>query len=340
MLISYDKSPLFFQIGKTFLFDSIDRFFRWINETFYTFGRANHKSKMELRQLKYFLKAQELLSFTEAAKHLNISQSTLSQQIKQLETELDVSLFNRIGKQITLTEPGRLFTEYAEQSVRKAEDGKLMLQDLKKIRFGTVTIGVAYGLKDFFVETLIKFAEQFPQIKIKVIYEPSHSLYEKLQQAQVDFVLALHETEIVPYFIYKNLFGCPMVLAALAGTEVSCKTSISLEEICKLPLVIATMGYDMTHTVHRAFSAKGLSPKFTIEVNDIPTAIRLVNSGNWYSIFIKTSVLGTTLASVAIRDDGLMRYAKIISLKGTYETESVKEFKKMLTISAKTLKLS
>lgn len=196
---------------------------------------------MELRQLKYFLKAQELLSFTEAAKHLNISQSTLSQQIKQLETELDVSLFNRIGKQITLTEPGRLFTEYAEQSVRKAEDGKLMLQDLKKIRVGTVTIGVAY---------------------------------------------------------------------------------------------------DMTHTVHRAFSAKGLSPKFTIEVNDIPTAIRLVNSGNWYSIFIKTSVLGTTLASVAIRDDGLMRYAKIISLKGTYETESVKEFKKMLTISAKTLKLS
>jgi DNA-binding transcriptional LysR family regulator len=340
MLISYDKSPLFFQIGKTFLFDSIDRFFRWINDTFYTFGRANHKSKMELRQLKYFLKAQELLSFTEAAKHLNISQSTLSQQIKQLETELDVSLFNRIGKQITLTEPGRLFTEYAEQSVRKAEDGKLMLQDLKKIRVGTVTIGVAYGLKDFFVETLIKFSELFPQIKIKVIYEPSHSLYEKLQQAQVDFVLALHETEIVPYFIYKNLFSCPMVLAALAGTEVSCKTSISLEEICKLPLVIATMGYDMTHTVHRAFSAKGLIPKFTIEVNDIPTAIRLVNSGNWYSIFIKTSVLGTTLASVAIRDDGLMRYAKIISLKGTYETESVKEFKKMLTISAKTLKLS
>lgn len=300
----------------------------------------NHITKMELRQLKYFLKAQELLSFTEAAKCLNISQSTLSQQIKQLETELDVSLFNRIGKQITLTEPGRLFTEYAEQSVRKAEDGKLMLQDLKKMKVGTVTIGVAYGLKDFFVETLIGFTEKFPQIKIKVIYEPSHSLYEKLQQAQVDFVLALHETEMVPYFTYKSLFSCPMVLAALAGTEVSYKTNISLEEICKLPLVIATMGYDMTHTVHRAFSAKGLSPKFTIEVNDIPTAIRLVNSGNWYSIFIKTSVLGTTLASVAIQGDGLMRYAKIISLKGTYETEAIKEFKKMLTLSAKTLKLS
>jgi len=218
MLISYtDKSLSFFQIGKTFLFDHIDRFFRWINDTFYTFGRANHTSKMELRQLKYFLKAQELLSFTEAAKRLNISQSTLSQQIKQLEMELDVSLFNRIGKQITLTEPGRLFTEYAEQSVRKAADGKLMLQDLKKIKVGTITIGVAYGLKDFFVETLINFTEKFPQIKIKVIYEPSHSLYEKLQQAQVDFVLALHETEIDPYFTYKKFIQLSNGTGSISG---------------------------------------------------------------------------------------------------------------------------
>jgi LysR family cyn operon transcriptional activator len=59
------------------------------------------------------LKAKELLNFTEAARALNISQSTLSQQIKQLEDELTVPLFNRIGKRITLTEAGRLFSEYA-----------------------------------------------------------------------------------------------------------------------------------------------------------------------------------------------------------------------------------
>ena len=59
---------------------------------------------MELRQLRYFIKAKELLNFTEAARILNISQSTLSQQIKQLEDELGVLLFNRIGKRIILDE--------------------------------------------------------------------------------------------------------------------------------------------------------------------------------------------------------------------------------------------
>ena len=78
---------------------------------------------MELRQLKYFIKAKELLNFTEAAKTLNISQSTLSQQIKQLEGELDILLFNRIGKRIILTEAGEMFSEYALQSIEKANQG-------------------------------------------------------------------------------------------------------------------------------------------------------------------------------------------------------------------------
>ena len=68
---------------------------------------------MELRQLKYFKEACELQNFSEAARVLHISQSTLSQQIKQLEDELDVLLFDRIGKRIVPTEAGLAFLPYA-----------------------------------------------------------------------------------------------------------------------------------------------------------------------------------------------------------------------------------
>lgn len=64
---------------------------------------------MELRQLKYFKAACELQNFSEAARALYISQSTLSQQIKQLEDELEVLLFDRIGKRIVPTEAGLAF---------------------------------------------------------------------------------------------------------------------------------------------------------------------------------------------------------------------------------------
>lgn len=72
---------------------------------------------MELRQIRYFLKAKELLNFTEAANQLYISQSTLSQQIRPLEEELGIPLFNRIGKRIVLTEAGNIFSGYTEKNL-------------------------------------------------------------------------------------------------------------------------------------------------------------------------------------------------------------------------------
>ena len=78
---------------------------------------------MEFRQLKYFKEACERQNFSEAARILHISQSTLSQQIKQLEEELDVLLFDRIGKLIVPTEDGQAFLPYAARSIYDAEDG-------------------------------------------------------------------------------------------------------------------------------------------------------------------------------------------------------------------------
>ena len=72
---------------------------------------------MELRQLKYFKEACERQNFSEAARVLHISQSTLSQQIKQLEDELDVLLFDRIGKRIVPTEAGHAFLPYAVRAI-------------------------------------------------------------------------------------------------------------------------------------------------------------------------------------------------------------------------------
>ena len=78
---------------------------------------------MELRQLKYFEKACELENFSEASRQLYITQSTLSQQIKQLEDELGILLFDRIGKRIIPTEAGRAFLPYARKQYRKQKTG-------------------------------------------------------------------------------------------------------------------------------------------------------------------------------------------------------------------------
>ena len=79
---------------------------------FLIFACVNEKSIMELRQLKYFVKSAEYLNFSEAAKHLFITQSTLSQQIKQVECELGFTLFLRNSRHISLTEAGEEFRDF------------------------------------------------------------------------------------------------------------------------------------------------------------------------------------------------------------------------------------
>ena len=82
---------------------------------------------MELRQLRYFLKVAELLNFSEASKALFVTQSTLSQQIKQLETELDTTLFERNSHEVTLTEAGQKLVRYAQKVVVDADICRTLL---------------------------------------------------------------------------------------------------------------------------------------------------------------------------------------------------------------------
>ena len=84
-----------------------------------------------LRQIQYFLAAAESLHFTRAADRLAVTQPTLSHQIAQLEAHLGGPLFDRIGKQVRLTESGTLLQNYASRAVRELEAGRLALSELE-----------------------------------------------------------------------------------------------------------------------------------------------------------------------------------------------------------------
>ena len=98
-----------------------------INEKFCNFA------PMELRQLKYFLRVADTLNFSTAAKELFITQSTLSQQILQLERDLDQPLFMRNSHEVTLTEAGQTLVPLARETLQAAENCQLRLDELKNL---------------------------------------------------------------------------------------------------------------------------------------------------------------------------------------------------------------
>jgi LysR family cyn operon transcriptional activator len=286
---------------------------------------------MELRQFKYFLKAAETLNFTEAASLVFISQSTLSQQIKQLEDELGSPLFDRIGKKVVLTEAGSLFYAYAQQSVAKANDGRTMIKDLNNLNTGEIQIGVTYGLKYILTPALIKFARAYPQIKVTVFFATSEELVYKLNHLELDFVLTFEDVNLNENLTLQPLFESQMCLITAKESSMANRKSIRLNEIEELLLVLPSNGYSTRKFINNIFKKAGLSPSVAMEINDIPTLLALVKTGLWHTILAQTTVSESDgLCSIPIKDNELYRKAMIISLKDVYEKKAVLAFYKVL----------
>ena len=96
---------------------------------------------MEFRQLRYFVKVAELRSFSEASKALFISQSTLSQQIKQLEEELGVELLVRDSRHVSMSDYGEQYLPYAKQVLKDVDTSTERMNDVRQLKIGTLNVG-------------------------------------------------------------------------------------------------------------------------------------------------------------------------------------------------------
>lgn len=288
---------------------------------------------MELRQLRYFLKAGELLNFTEAAKAIPISQSTLSQQIKQLEAELGTLLFDRIGKRVVLTEAGRQFTTYAQQTVASANSGLQILRDLADVRTGDLLIGVTYALRDRLTSALIQFATAYPAIYINVCFGTSNELLERLEQGGLDLVLTFQEGGWKAPLVAQPLFRSHMALVVAESSPLSHRTEVNLRELIELPLALPVRGYSTRRFIDEAFAQAGLHPLIKLEINDIPTLFELVRSGYWHTILSLATVADQPgLKAVPIAGDSMRRQASLIWLQTSYQKKAARRLIDLLQV--------
>ena len=112
---------------------------------------------MEIRQLNIFLKAAETLNFAEAARLLFMTQSAFTQNIKQLEEELGVPLFDRNSHSVHLTEAGEVMQEYARKTINMADECKAHIMDLKQMKSGVLRIGVTHSFSLMTTEVIKDF---------------------------------------------------------------------------------------------------------------------------------------------------------------------------------------
>ena len=141
------------------------------------------------RQLSVFTSVARHLSFTQAAKELHLSQPAVSMQVKQMEEQVGLPLFEQLGKQIYLTEAGKEIQHYSRRVGQLLSEAEEVINELKGARQGQLTISVA-STANYFVPTLLgTFHERLPDITVSLDVTNKETLLEQLDENVVDLVV-------------------------------------------------------------------------------------------------------------------------------------------------------
>ena len=197
---------------------------------------------MEFRQLRYFVKVAQLCSFSEASKALFISQSTLSQQIKQLEDELGVELLVRDSRHVALSDYGEQYLPYAKQVLKDVDASAERMKDVRELNIGTLNVGATYTFCPLLADTVREFMKKYPGIKLKVYCRSMENLMEMLEHGQLDVALSYKPLESYEDIDSHILFNSKLCVIAGKDNPVARMESIRLTELEKLPLALPARG--------------------------------------------------------------------------------------------------
>lgn len=294
-----------------------------------THPHTNHD--MELRQLRYFVQAARQLNFSEAARQLCITQSTLSQQIRQLEDELGQPLFVRDSHNVTLTEAGRELLPLATGTIRSAETCAERLDDLQHLRTGTLNIGVTYTFSPILTETVLTFMKRYPGIRLNIHYKSMEELMEELECREVDFVLSFRPTRNYPNISSHILFDNHLSAIVAAGHPLARQESVTPEQLARYDLALPARGLQARYSFDRLAAHCEQPFRIRVELNEVNILLRLALGSNLVTILSEASIRDQPgLRAIPIdRPEGQMEGCVHLLKKG-YRKASSREFVRLL----------
>ena len=231
---------------------------------------------MELRVLKYFLTVAQEKNITKAAEILHITQPTLSRQLIELEEELNVKLFIRGKRNITLTNNGLFLKERAEEILELSEKTKNDFLNNKNIIKGIISIGCveAECIKDF-VETVKIFQNKYPNVQFDLYNGYGDDIIEKIEKGIVDIGVVLEPIDISKYDFIKLSQKEKWGLLVNIKNPLAEKNEISLNEFFSYPIIFPKRGA-VQNEILNWFSEKMINPNITAFYNLLSNVVILV----------------------------------------------------------------
>ena len=285
---------------------------------------------MEIRQLTTFIIAAQMKSFSKAAEVLGYTQAAVTIQIKNLEEELGVKLFDRVGKQVALTKPGQDFLSHAHNIMKSIDEAKDALVTGRELN-GRLVIGTNESLCFSKLPAILTyFREHHPKMNISIVFDSPDNLIEKMEHNKVDLVYMLSYSTYDSSWQKEMEEKEPIVFVCSSKCRFAGQKNLTVDDFLDQPffLVEKEAGYRRAFDTYMESIEKVLVP--FVEISDTEFILQMVAENNGMSFLprfaVEKRVARGELAILDVAEPQISMYRQLFYHKDKWKTREMAEF--------------
>ena len=289
---------------------------------------------MEIRTIATFVRIAELKSFSRAARQLGYSQSAVTMQMKQLEEEFQVPLFERVGKGIALTQAGERLLPKALELLAAAralqETTRPPLEVTGKLRVGTAESLLISVLPP----VLMEFGRLCPKAEVSTCTGPIQELFRMLRQNEIDVLYFLDEKTNFPYWVKVMERQEPAFFVASSANALAGRANVTLERLLQEPFVLTERGISYRYAMEQALAEKGmeLHPFLETGNTDVITKLLLENQGVSFlpEFVVREYLKSGRLTILDVACPGIQMWSQLVYHRDKYMTPQLERFLELM----------
>jgi len=221
---------------------------------------------LSMRQLRVFLSAARHLSFSKAAAELSLTAPAVSMQIREMENDLGIELFARVGRRVELTTAGEYFLVYVKRIAANLRDAEVTLSKLRGAEGGTLKIGLVSTAKYFLPQLLARFREEHFGLQIRLEVRNRDQMVELLRDGEIDLAImgrtpADMDTRIEAFAAHPHAF------IASPDHPLAREQGISPLVLNQVELISREPGSGTRAIMERFLSERRLTPRVSMEMS-------------------------------------------------------------------------
>ena len=238
---------------------------------------------MEIRNLYSFVRVAELGSFTKAADFLGYTQSSISFQIKQLESEFGCLLFERINHTIILTDEGKRLLEYAHKILNISDECKQAMSIDDSLN-GMIHVVTPDSICDDMIKkNYLDFSKHYPDIKLKFTTADTKDMFMMIDHNKADVILTLDSHFYDRNYIVAKEKKVNMHFVAGANNPLASKEDVSLEDVMKFPMFLTEKNMGYRRIFEEELAKKFIEIEPALEIGRTDLIIKLLENSNGIS---------------------------------------------------------